>query len=219
MNTIVIHNIPGSPYGRSVLVALEEKGQRYRVAPVAPGTLRKPEHLARHPFGRVPVMDHGDFRLYECQAMLRYIDRAFPQPPLSPADPRAAARMDMLMNITDWYLFQGVASVIAFQRVVGPRLMGITPDEAAIGAAMPKAHVVFAELSKLLGDDDFFAGGALSLADVLLAPQLDFLEQTPEWTPLTAGADNIRRWLARMNARPSMAKTTWGLVAEMAAAG
>ena len=219
MNTIVIHNIPGSPFGRAVLVALEEKGQRYRVAPVSPGGLRKPEHLARHPFGRVPVMDHGAFRLYECQAMLRYIDRAFPHPSLTPADPRAAARMDLLMNVNDWYLFQGVASVIAFQRVVGPRLMGITPDEAAISAAMPKAHIVFAELSKQLGDSEFFAGGTFSLAYVLLAPQLDFLAQTPEWEPLTAGAANICRWLARINARPSMVKTTWGVVAEMAATG
>ena len=33
--------------------------------------------------------------------------------------------MDQLMNINDWYLFQGVANVIAFQRIIAPRLMGL----------------------------------------------------------------------------------------------
>ena len=37
---------PGSPFGRAVLMALEEKGARYRLARVAPGTLRSTEHLA-----------------------------------------------------------------------------------------------------------------------------------------------------------------------------
>lgn len=218
MSEIVIHSIPGSPFGRAVLVALEEKGARYRLAAVAPGTLHAPQHLARHPFGRVPVMDHGDFRLYETQAILRYVDRVIPGPALTPPDPQAAGLVDQLMNVNDWYLFQGVANVIAFQRIVGPRLMRLTPDEAAIAAAMPKAHAVFEELARQLGDKPFFAGDAISLADLLLAPQLDFLQQTPEWQALTASRKNLQTWLAAMNARPSMTATTWQRVAAMAQA-
>ena len=219
MNDFVIHSVPGSPYGRAVCVAMEEKGARYRLVPVVPGTLRAPEHLARHPFGKVPVLSHGGFRLYETQAILRYIDRTLPTPALTPAHPQAAARMDQLMNVNDCYLFPGVASVIAFQRIVGPRLMGLTPDESAIAAAMPKAHAVFAELSRQLGDGPFLVGNSLSLADALLAPQLDFFRATPEWELLTAQAANLRVWLERMNARPSMVATTWERVADMARTG
>lgn len=139
-------------------------------------------------------------------------------PSLTPADPQAAARMDQLLNINDWYLFQGEANVIAFQRVVGPRLLGPIPDEAAIAAALPKAHAVFAELAGLLGAQPYLAGEALSLADVLLAPQLDFLEQTREWQPLAGPHANLRQWLGRMQARPSLAATTWERVAAMAEA-
>jgi glutathione S-transferase len=49
----------GQPFGHAVLATLEEKGARYRLAPLEPGTLRSPEHLARHPVGRVPVLEHG----------------------------------------------------------------------------------------------------------------------------------------------------------------
>jgi glutathione S-transferase len=218
MTEFIIHAIPGSPFARAALVALEEKGVPYGLAPVAPGTHRAPEHLARHPFGRVPVLEHRDFNLYETQAILRYIDRVHPAPALTPAHPQAAARMDQLMNINDWYLFQGVGSVIGFQRVVGPRLLGITPDEAAIAAAMPKARIVFDELAQRLGNKPYFVGDAISLADVHLAPHLDFLRATPEWEQLTVAHANLIGWLERMNSRPSMAATTWEQVNAMARA-
>jgi glutathione S-transferase len=218
MSEYLVHIIPGSPFSRAVLVTLEEKGTRYRLVPVAPGTLRAPQHLRQHPFGRVPVLEHGDFRLYETQAILRYLDRVLPEPALTPPDPRRAARMDQLMNVNDWYLFHGVGNVIAFQRIVGPKLMGLTPDEAVIAAALPRGRIVFDELAGQLGAQPYFTGDTLTLADLLLAPQLDFLQQTPEWEALTASHPNLGRWLARMNARPSFAATTWAKVAAMAQA-
>jgi glutathione S-transferase len=218
MSQFIVHSIPGSPYGRAVFATLEEKGARYRLASVAPGTLKSEPHTLRHPFGRVPVLEHDGFALYETQAILRYLDRVLPSPPLTPADAKAAGRMDQLMNICDWYLFQGVASVIGFQRVVKPRLMGQPADEAAIAQAMPKAHAVFEELSRLLGGRAYFAGDAVSLADLMVAPQLDFFALIPEWAPLTAQRTNLSTWLFRMNDRGSMKATTWERIAQLAAA-
>jgi glutathione S-transferase len=218
MSPFIVHSIPGSPFGRAVLMTLEEKGAPYRVVRVAPGTLRSGEHLARHPFGRVPVLEHGDFRLYETAAIVRYLDRVLPEPALTPADARAAARMDQMMNVNDWYLFSGVGNVIGFQRIVGPRVLGLTPDEQAIAAVLPKARVVLDQLARELGTHPYFAGEQLTLADLLLAPQLEFLSQTPEWAPLTVRNTNLDAWLERMGARPSMRATTWERVAQMAEA-
>jgi glutathione S-transferase len=206
MTEFVVHSIPGSPFGRAVFATLEEKGADYALQRVA---MRTPDHLALHPFARVPILRHGDFRLYETQAILRYLDRALPAPSLTPADPRAAARMDQLMNVNDWYLFQGVGNVIGFQRVVGPKLMGLTPDEAAIAAAMPKAHAVFDQLARELGDNRYFVGDQVTLADILLASHLDFFREIPEWAPLAGPHPNLVAWLERMNARPSTVATTW----------
>ncbi len=218
MSQFVVHSIPGSPFGRAVLATLEEKGADYRFAPVPPASLRAPEHLRRHPFGRVPVLEHDGFELYESQAILRYLDRALPSPALTPQDARAAARMDQLLNIGDWYLFQGVCNVIGFQRVVAPRVLGLAADEAAIAAALPKARAVFAELSRLLGAQRFFVGGEPTLADLQLASHADFMAGTPEWSMLGAPHANLVAWLERMNARPSMRATTPERVAALAAA-
>jgi hypothetical protein len=36
--------------------------------------------------------------------------------------------MDQVMNVNDWYLFQGVGNVIGFHRVVGPRFRGAAQE-------------------------------------------------------------------------------------------
>jgi glutathione S-transferase len=215
MSKFVVHSHPGSPFGRAVMATLEEKGAPFRLARLTP---KSPEHLALHPFGRIPILEHDGFRLYETQAILRYLDRVLPNPALTPSDPKPAARMDQLMNINDWYLFQGVGNVIIFHRVVGPKVMGTTPDEDAIKAAMPKAHVVFNELAQLLGQQPYFVGDTITLADLMLAPAVEFFTQTPEWTALGAPHANLGVWLARMQARPSMKATTWERLATIAEA-
>jgi glutathione S-transferase len=218
MSDIIVHTIPGSPFARAVLATLEEKRVPWRIAPLRPGQHREHAHLLRNPFGRMPVIEHGDFTLYETQAIVRYIDRVWPQPALTPSDPRAAAQMDQAMNVNDWYLFQGCGNVIGFQRVVGPKLMGMTPDLAAIEAAMPNARRVFNELSRLLGDKPYFAGDQISLAEMMLIPQMDFMAQAPEWTELTAALPTIASWFDRVSSRASFAATTWERVVAAARA-
>src|ERR1700681_616099 len=185
------------------MATLEEKGARWRLAALKPGTSKQEPHLSRHPFGRIPVLEHDDFMVYETQAILRYLDRILAEPSLTPDDPKAAARMDQVMNINDWYLFQGCGNIIAFQRIIRPTLLGQPTDEAAVREAMPRGRVVFGELSRLLGSQAWFGGAAVSLADLMIAPQLDFFAKTPEWQELTADHANLVDWLARMEARPS----------------
>ena len=206
MSEFIVHGIPGSPFLRSVLLGLEEKGQPYSVRPLAAGEHQSDDYLRLHPFRRVPVMDHGDFRLYETQAILRYLDDLFPEPPFEPTDAKAAARMNQIVGINDWYLFPHVSVAIMFQRLIAPRLMGIKPDEAAIAAAVPKARVCIDELDRLLGAGRFMAGDRMSIADLILAPPLDYLPLTPEGRQLLAGTA-LEAWLGRMNERPSMQAT------------
>ena len=175
--------------------------------PVGPHELKSEAYLKRHPFGRVPAFEHGDLKLYETQAILRYLDDVFPTPSFVPADPRAAARMNQIIGINDWYLFPKAAAPIVFQRVIGPILLGTPTDEAAIAAAVPMAKTCITELDRLLGAQRYLTGEQISIADIMLAPQIDFFAVTPEGRPLLDGTQNLKAWLARMNARPSMVAT------------
>jgi glutathione S-transferase len=211
--TFVIHGIPGSPYVRKPLLALEEKGLPWRLVAVPMGGNRAPEYRAIHPFNKIPTLDHGDFRLYETRAILNYLDRIAPEPPLTPTDPRAAARMDQLIGITDSYLAPRVSGPLSFPRIVAPRI-GLPVDEAAIAAVAP-AREVIDEVARLLDDQVFMAGSAISLADLMLAPHLVFLTEFAEGQRLLAPHAKLAAWIERMATRPSMAATSWEKLLEM----
>ena len=217
MAGFVVHGIPGSPYVRAALLALEEKRAPYRFAAMAFGAHKQPEHLARHPFGRIPAFEHDGWALYETQAVLRYVDAVVPQPPLQPADPREAARMNQLMGIADWYLMPQVSAPITFQRLVAPRF-GLPVDEARVQAALPNARTCIAEIGRLLDGHTWLAGEAITLADLLLAPQLAMFALTDEGKDTLRGHKALTGWLARIEARPSMQATTREALMEKAQA-
>lgn len=210
MTDIVLHGIFFSPYQRSVAMALEIKGVPYRLQPVdlrpVPGGLRSAEHLELHPFGRVPILDDGAFRIYETQAILRYLDARFPQVPLQPAEPQAVGRMSQAMGILDCYLYaQGVRPVAA-ECVVRPVLTGATPDEAVVAEALRVIQIGLRALDRILADNPFLAGDALSLADLMLAPQLHLILPVPEVCSMLKST-RLFTWLERMLEHPSMAAT------------
>ncbi len=207
MDEFILYGVPASPYVRSAALGLEEKGAPFRVSVLAPFESKSPSHLKRHPFGRVPAFAHGDFELYETQAILRYLDRAIPKPSLTPPDPQGEARMNQLCGITDCYVMPYISIGITFHRLVAP-MLGLPVDEAKIEASIPPAAVCLAEITRFLGDRPFLAGEALSIADLLLAPHLAFFAQAPESAAMLAPHRKLTAWIDRMNARPSFRNTT-----------
>ena len=65
MTDFVVHGIPGSPYVRSPLLALEEKGLSWRLEPLKMGGQHAPEWRAFQPFGKIPAFEHDGARFYE----------------------------------------------------------------------------------------------------------------------------------------------------------
>ena len=216
MTDFVLHGIPGSPYVRTVALALEEKGQPWQLAAVPMGAHRAPDYRAIHPFHKIPTLDHGDFRLYETPAILRYLDRMADAPALVPGDPRAAARMDQLISITGCYVAARISGALSFPRRVAP-MFGIPVDEEAVAAAVGPAAETLDEIARLLGDQPFLAGDAISLADLMLVPHLAFLPDFEEGRQIIAPHANLAAWIARIETRPSMAVTTWERLSAIAA--
>jgi glutathione S-transferase len=206
MSEVIIYGVPGSPYVRMPLLACEEKGAPYRLVPLQLGETKSPEHLARHPFGRMPVIEHDGFRLYEADAIIRYIDQVFDGPSLTPAAPRAQARMNQVMGVVDWYVMPSLSAGIGFNRIVAPHF-GLPVDEAKVAAAIAPARVCIQALEEILGGNPYFAGDAFSLADIMAVAHLELVPASPEGADLIAGSP-LLAWLDRVNARPAVAKTS-----------
>lgn len=92
-----------STNGSKTKVVLEEKALSYQVECVRPGDVWKkvPEVLAKHPLGKVPYIDDGDLTLYDSTVINEYLNDAYPEPSLLPADPVGRARARALENYGD----------------------------------------------------------------------------------------------------------------------
>jgi len=125
--------------------------------------------------------------------------------------------MNQLIGITDWYVMPHVGAGITFPRLVAPKF-GLPTDEDKIAASIVPATVCLAEITRLLGDQPFLAGDALSIADLMLAPQMAMFSEVSEGVRLLAPHPKLSAWIARMTARPSMVNTTWDRLLETPAA-
>src|SRR5437763_664335 len=79
----IVYGFPRSTYVNIVRLILTHKDVPYVFHDLEPA-MGKPEHLALHPFNRVPILRHGDFTVYETSAIVSYIDEAFDGPRLTP---------------------------------------------------------------------------------------------------------------------------------------
>ena len=91
-------------------------------------------------------------------------------------------------------------------------------NEEAVAKAIPNARICIAEIGRLLDSHPWMAGDALSLADLLLAAHLSMFAQAPEGAQILQEHENLRGWLACLEARPSMQATTWDRLLERVAA-
>ena len=202
----IVYGAAMSPYVWSVRLALAEKGVAHELVNVGIDEFRSEAHLARHPFGKIPAFDHDGFMLYETQAIMRYVDEAFPAAPLQPIEVHPFARMNQIMGIVDNYLTPSLLANVIFQRMVAPRL-GRTVDENAIAAALPKVRHCLGEIARLAGEQPFLAGEAVTLADLMAIPQLYYFGKLPEGAVQFAELPALAAWVNRMEERQSLQVT------------
>jgi glutathione S-transferase len=207
-SSVTLFGLARSVYTRIAAITLLEKGVDYVLQEVeifGPDGVPR-EHFARHPFGRIPVLQHDDMLLYETQAICRYVDEAFDGPPLQPSSPVARARMVQTIGALDAYGYRPMVWDVFVQRVSAP-LRGGTPDETAIANALPRVFVTLDALDDLIGEEAFIAGKSPSLADFHAYPMLAYLAMTPEGKAGIATRPSVSRWLDLMSGRPSVQRT------------
>ena len=192
-----------SSYTRVVRMACEEKGIDYVLTETQLGA---PEIRAIHPFGKMPVLRHGDFTLCESKAIASYLDRSFPGRELIPSDPRLAGLTEqwvsLVNTVMDPTLVRTYLLAYAF-----PRTVDGNPDRNTIDAVLPMVREQLALLEKAVAPTGYLVAEQFTLADVNLLPILFYVRQLPEAAAAFDGATHLGRYYATHAMRPSFVRT------------
>jgi len=196
--SIVLYYGSGSPFAWRVQLR-SSTGAAYerRVLSFSAGDTRKPEFLALNPRHRVPVIVDGDFVLYESNAIVEYLDEAYPGrgAPLFPGDARRRALIRRLILEADNYLEKAIDPIVeyAFREGAGDARCAEFADGKA---AVAEECALFAR--SLAGE---FLAGPLSAADYALYPMVAFLDRCrvklPDFDPLALMPAPFAAWKAR----------------------
>jgi glutathione S-transferase len=205
-DTPVLYGFNGSTYVRTVRTVLAKKSIHYDQVPVnvLAGETRQPEHLARHPFGKVPVLDIDGMRLRETEAICRYLDDRTPQPSVVPSDAKDRALMTEVVNMIGSYgygaMLGGVAAYHLFPDFVGGK------NEEARQEGLETTKKLLTLIMEIKGERPWIAGDQPSIADYLLGPLMFYLSLTPDMGEVL-GEAGLEDWWDRLSADEHFAQT------------
>ncbi len=159
----------GSPYSWRVLLALTVKGVPFdsKLLQFSRGDHQTPEFLAMNPRGRVPVLKDADRVVYESVAILSYIEKLHPVPPLFGQTAGETAAVWQVVSEIDAYLGPLQEELVAsvFRDQTGGR-------EEALRAVARQVREEIAAYDVRLGSHEYLTGPRLTAADIVLYPTL-----------------------------------------------
>ena len=197
----IVYGFPRSSFVNIVRMILAHKDVPYTFHDLET-VMGKPEHLALHPFDRVPVLRHGDFTVYETSAIVAYVDEAFSGPRLTPQDVRARARMSQWISAVNSYYYYYMIYHVTHERIVFPEL-GIASDEKVVEHALPKIEVGLGVIERELAHGkDYLLGADLSIADFYLLPSTFAFSMTEEGKKMYPRFPAFCGWRERMENLP-----------------
>jgi glutathione S-transferase len=202
MTTLQILGAPQSPLVWATRMATIEKGIAADFIDARP---HSPEIDAIQPFGKIPVMRHGDVELGESRAIAHYIDGLSEANPLVPRDLAGAARTEQwIMHFHTEYVPAMLARYIV--QYFFPQTSDGTPDRTAIQAALPALENAIGVLDRRMEPRDYVAG-AFSLADLFFGPVLHYVNTLPEGARMIAAAPHVSAYLDRLSSRAAFKAT------------
>ena len=182
----------------------EEKGIEYTLTEVP---LRAAEVRAIHPFGRMPVLRHGDVELCETKAIATWLDRSFPAPHIFPFDLHQAALVEQWVSLVNTVIDRTLIRTYLFA-YIAPGTPDGSPNRAVIEAIMPDVREQVAVLDRAVGASGNLVGEHFTFADINLMPILHRLGQFPEGATTLAATLHLAHYYERHAARPSFVKTS-----------
>jgi glutathione S-transferase len=195
-----------SVYTRIARLALLSKQVEHETIEVDPFAELPEAYLRLHAFGRVPVLTHGAFRLFETGAITRYVDRAFPGRPLQPEGAAALARMDQVISVVDSYAYWPLIRQVSSHGFFRPRF-GEKSSREEIDAGLEASGKVLSFLDGVALEGIVLDGRELTLADCHLAPMIDYFVRAGEGEAALSSHFALKEWWDRMSVLDVMTAT------------
>jgi glutathione S-transferase len=193
-----LHGYRYSVYNRIARLALLFKKVEHRTIEVNPFAELSDAYLRLHPFGRVPVLTHGAFELFETSAITRYVDRAFRGPSLQPENAEALARMDQVISIIDAYAYWPMVRQVSSHAFFRP-FFGEKSSREEIDSGLEASGKVLSFLDGVAGEGLVLSGRDISLADCHLAPMMDYFVRAEEGKAALSSHLALQGWWDRMS--------------------
>ena len=203
MADVQIIGFAPSTYVRAARMVCEEKSIPYDLVAVPP---HSPEVNAIHPFGKVPVMRHGDFELCESRAIAGYLDSSFPGPKVFPAELRKAALTEQWVSLVNTRMDVTMIRTYLFCYIF-PKTGDGKPDRKMIDSVTPALKEEIGILDRAVAKGDYLAGDSFTYADINLMPILFYVQKFPEGAAALSGAKSLSAYYDRIAARPSFQRT------------
>ena len=195
-----VHFVAGTRSGRVVWL-LEELGLEYEVniMPFTKEGLKSPEHRSRHALGRVPVLDDGDTSIFESGAIIDYVLERHKNGGLKPNSD--APEFPFYLQ---WYHYCEGMVVPPMNQIVVQTIL-LPPDrrdEVVLNQAKKLLSKALAPVNDALAGKDYLIGN-FSAADLMLGHSCFMANRLG---CVTDDMQNIKDYVARINARPAFQK-------------
>jgi glutathione S-transferase len=204
----------GSPFSWRVMLTLELKRLPYesKLLEFSKEDHKSPGYLKLNPRGKVPTLKDGDFVLYESIAIIAYLDRKYPDPPIFGRSPQETGQIWRSISETECYL------VSPGGKLVIPIFFGKGLEKSdEIQAAAAEIREELKRADTALARSDWLVGSQVSAADIALFPLIQLILRAASkdaakpldlgLLPLAQSYPNIAAWVKRIEAIPDYDKT------------
>ena len=165
---MILYGSTMSPYVRKVAAFAAEKGIEVELRPTRLAD-PDPDFRAASPFGKMPALVDGDYKLADSSAIIHYLEAKQPDPALIPAEPQLRGRTIWFEEFADTILFACGAKMF-FNRIVAPRFLGRDGDpDAADKAEREELPPILDYLEGVIPDSGYLVADRLTLADIAVA--------------------------------------------------
>jgi glutathione S-transferase len=202
-----VYGHPISTCTRKVLAVLAERQANFDFVTVdlMTGAHKAADHLARQPFGQIPVLEEGDFRMYESRAIIRYLDEVLPGNKLTPSNAKDRGIMEQWISI-EASNFTPHAMKIIYEDLF-KKMQGAPSDANLVQAGSTGVCKALDIMNTRLGEATYLAGNDFTLADICYMPYIEYLFASGHGDLITSRA-NVAAWWNRISTRPSWQTAT-----------